>query len=52
MKTNEYGFYLNGEKLIKTVKCSDLKAAKAKLDFHYPINHNIEIKRLRSFNIS
>ena len=43
MKT--YGFYLNGETLLKTVKCSNVQAAKKKLDFSYPINFNIQIKQ-------
>jgi hypothetical protein len=43
MKT--YGFYLNGETLLKTVKCSNIQAAKKKLDFSYPINFNIQIKQ-------
>jgi hypothetical protein len=45
MKT--FGFYLNGETLIKSVKCSDIKAAKGKLDFLYPINFNIHIKEIK-----
>lgn len=44
MKT--FGFYLNGEKLLKKVVCSDIKKAKAKLDFSYPVNFNIQIKQL------
>ena len=40
----EYGFYLNGEALIKVVKCSSVKHAKKKLDFFYPVNFNIQIK--------
>lgn len=48
MKT--FGFYLNGETLLKTVKCSDLKAAKGKLDFHYPVNFNIQIKEVKLNN--
>ena len=44
MKT--FGFFLNGEILLKTIKCSNLKSAKAKLNFFYPINFNIEIKEL------
>ena len=43
MKT--YGFYLNGKTLLKTVKCSNVQAAKKKLDFSYPINFNIQIKQ-------
>lgn len=36
-----FGFYLNGEKLLKTVKCSSLEAAKKKLNFSFPVNFNI-----------
>ena len=43
----KFGFYLNGETLIKTVTCSDMAAAKKKLDFHYPANFNIEIRELK-----
>lgn len=43
----EFGFYLNGETLIKKVKCSNIKAAKGKLDFMYPINFNIQIKEIK-----
>lgn len=46
MKANRYGFFLNGETLIKTVVCSDMKAAKAKLNFLYPVNFNIQIKKV------
>lgn len=41
-----FGFYLNGETLLKTVKCSSLKYAKDKLDFYYPVNFNIQIKEI------
>jgi hypothetical protein len=43
----KYGFYLNGEKLIKTVTCSSFEKAKGKLDFIYPINFNIQIKEIK-----
>lgn len=42
----KFGFYLNGETLLKTVTCSNLKAAKGKLNFYYPENFNIEIKEI------
>jgi hypothetical protein len=42
-----FGFYLNGETLIKQVKCSNLKAAKGKLDFMFPVNFNIQIKEIK-----
>jgi len=53
MKTlNKYGFYLNGELLLKSVICSSIKKAKAKLDFNYPENTNIEIKiMIKDFKI-
>jgi hypothetical protein len=41
-----FGYFLNGEILLKTVKCSNLKSAKAKLNFLYPVNFNIQIKEL------
>jgi hypothetical protein len=44
MKT--FGYFLNGKILLKTVKCSNLKSAKAKLNFLYPVNFNIQIKEL------
>lgn len=43
----KYGFYLNGNKLLKCVYCSSLKHAKAKLDFRYPVNFNIQIKEIK-----
>ena len=46
MKT--FGFYLNGETLIKSVKCSNIKYAKAKLNFRFPQNFNIEIKEIKT----
>ena len=39
-----YGFYLNGETLLRTVVCTNIAAAKKKLDFIYPVNFNIQIK--------
>jgi len=52
MKTlKKYGFYLNGQKLLKTVICSNMEAAKNKLDFYYAINFNIQIKFIENFNL-
>ena len=45
-----FGFYLNGETLIKQVKCGNPKAAKGKLDFMYPQNFNIQIKEIKPCN--
>ena len=42
-----FGFYLNGETLIKQVKCSNIKAAKGKLDFMFPQNFTIQIKEIQ-----
>jgi uncharacterized protein (DUF3820 family) len=47
MELHQYGFYLNGKTLIKTITCANLKQAKAKLDFFYPINFNIQIKLIK-----
>lgn len=46
MKIKQYGFFLNDESLLKIVKCTDIKAAKNKLNFLYPINFNIKIKQI------
>lgn len=45
----KYGFYLNGEKLLKCVYCSSIDKAKEKLNFRYPVNFNIEIKEIKIF---
>ena len=47
----QFGFYLNGETLIKTVTCKDLKSAKAKLDFYYSENFNIQIKFIKNITL-
>jgi len=46
LNIKSFGFYLNGETLLKSVKCSDISAAKKKLDFYYPENFNIQIKEI------
>lgn len=46
LSTKIFGFYLNGETLLKTVKCSNIQYAKKKLDFFYPVNFNIQIKEI------
>ena len=46
--TKTYGFYLNGETLIKKVKCSNIKYAKKKLDYFYPVNFNIQIREIKN----
>ena len=51
MKLQKFGFYVNGERLIKTVICSDIEAAKKKLDFLYPVNFNIQIKKISDFEL-
>lgn len=51
MKLRKYGFYLNGEKLIKTVICQNIDAAKKKLDFYYPVNFNIQIELIDEVSI-
>ena len=51
MKTKKFGFYLNGEKLVKTVICANKKAAKDKLNFHFPENFNIEIKFIKTIRL-
>lgn len=43
----KFGFFLNGETLLKTVVCSNLKAAKGKLNFYYPEKFNIEIRLIK-----
>lgn len=47
-KFKKYGFFLNGETLIKTVYCNNMQAAKQKLNFFYPENFNIQIKSLNN----
>ena len=47
MKINEYGYYLNGEKLLKTVKCKDIETAYKKLVFVYPEHFNIKIRLIK-----
>jgi hypothetical protein len=51
MKLHQYGFYLNGETLVETVTCANLKQAKSKLYFFYPINFNIQIKLIKTVTI-
>ena len=40
----KWGFYLNGQTLLKTVHAKTKEAAKKKLDFMHPVNFNIQIK--------
>lgn len=47
LNTKTFGFYLNGETLLKKVKCSTIKHAKSKLDFYYPVNFNIQIREIQ-----
>lgn len=51
MKLKQYGFYLNGETLIKTCTCKSIQQAKAKLDFFYPVNFNIQIRFIKTIEI-
>ena len=51
MQIKQYGFFLNGDKLLKTVKCTDLESAKNKLNFLYPINFNIQIKFIKNIEL-
>jgi hypothetical protein len=48
---NQYGFYLNGQTLLRKVVCSSIEAAKKKLNLLYPENFNIEIKLIKK-NVS
>lgn len=48
MEIKQYGFFLNGVNLLKIVKCTDIKSAKNKLNFLYPINFNIQIKQIKT----
>ena len=51
MKLKQYGFYVNGETLIKTCTCKSIKQAKAKLDLLYPVNFFIQIKFIKTIEI-
>lgn len=51
MKLRQYGFFLNGETLLKVCTCKNLKQAKGKLDFFYPVNFNIQIKFIKTVAI-
>jgi hypothetical protein len=51
MKKKKYGFYLNGEILLKTVLCDTEEQAYEKLIFAYPTNFNITIKFIETIEL-
>ena len=42
-----FGFFLNGETLIKKTKCFNKKQAFEKMKFSYPVNFNIQVIEIK-----